>query len=76
MHTGMLWFDNRPNVPLTNVLQRAADYYRNKYHRNPNLCLVHPSMLGGDATELGHLTVRGYRAILPGHFWIGIEDQA
>jgi hypothetical protein len=75
LHTGMLWFDNSPNVALSHRLERAADYYRRKYHRDPNLCLVDPSMLSGAPTDYGRLTVRGYRAVLPGHLWIGIEDQ-
>jgi hypothetical protein len=75
LHTGLLWFDNTPNITLNSRLERAADYYRRKYHRDPNLCLVHPSTLGSGQIQLGHLTVREYGAVLPGHFWIGIEDQ-
>jgi hypothetical protein len=25
--------------------------------------------------ELGKLTIRPYRPVLPGHLWIGVEDQ-
>lgn len=75
MHTGLLWFDNTPNITLSDRLERAADYYRRKYHRDPNLCLVHPSTLAHSQMQVGPLTVREYRAVLPGHFWIGIEDQ-
>lgn len=47
------------------------------HSKTPNLCLVHPSMLEQDQKqiELGKLIIRAYRSILPGHFWIGIEDQ-
>jgi hypothetical protein len=45
MNTGMLWFDNDPKTALTAKIERAADYYRHKYGRDPNLCLIHPSML-------------------------------
>lgn len=74
MHTGLLWFDDVPNVTLTDKLERAAAYYRRKYRRDPTLCLVHPQTLGQAPFQIGDLTVREYQAVLPGHFWIGIED--
>ncbi len=83
MHVGMLWFDNSPNVNLVTKINKAVDYYRRKYHREPNLCLIHPSMIsdgkaGTDASNLDHvtgMTIRPYRPVLPGHIWIGIEDN-
>ncbi|MCS7010089.1 MAG: hypothetical protein N2049_10770 [Anaerolineales bacterium] len=79
MNVGMLWFDNE-KIPLTVKVERAAEYYRRKYGLTPDLCLVHPSMLQGTQAEviqsrLGQVTVRPYRSILPGHLWIGVEEQ-
>jgi hypothetical protein len=76
MHTGMLWFDNSQTA-LTVKIQKAVDYYHKKYGRNPDLCLVHPSMLETNQRqlEINRLTVRPYRPVLPGHIWIGIEDK-
>jgi len=48
MNAGMLWFDNDPKTALTAKIERAAYYYRHKYGRDPNLCLIHPSMLPKD----------------------------
>ena len=78
MHTGMLWFDNDPHVTLDIKIQKAAQYYKQKYGRRPDLCLVHPNMLNGRAvnTKEENITVRPYRPVLPGHIWIGVEDQA
>ena len=53
MHTGMLWFDNTPNITLKTRIEKAAEYYRKKYHQQPNLCLIHPSMMGKDQAEAG-----------------------
>lgn len=84
MHIGMLWYDNTPNVSLKTRIEKAADYYRRKYHQEPNLCLLHPSMLEADNArtkgkaelpQVGALTVRPYGPVLPGHLWIGIEDK-
>ncbi|MGA7194250.1 MAG: hypothetical protein WBW94_11530 [Anaerolineales bacterium] len=83
MHVGMLWFDDNPKLALKNKIEKAVIYYRQKYRREPNLCLLHPTMLENDKLkaellELNNiqgLTVRSYRPILPGHLWIGIEDK-
>lgn len=77
MHTGMLWFDNSDSS-LTVKIQKAMDHYHKKYGRTPDLCLVHPSMFSeGFSKEfnIGKLSVRPYRPVLPGHIWIGIEDK-
>lgn len=76
MHTGMLWFDNS-KTSLVVKIQKAVDYYVKKYNRQPDLCLVHPSMLEGNVRqmEVEKITVRPYRPVLPGHIWIGIEDK-
>ena len=76
MHTGMLWFDNS-SAALSVKIQKAVDYYEKKYGRKPDLCLVHPSMLEQNqrSLEVNKLTVRPYRPVVPGHIWIGIEDE-
>jgi hypothetical protein len=74
MHTGMLWFDNSQTA-LNTKIQKAVDYYHKKYGRTPDLCLVHPSMLKNEAFKEDKITVRPYRPVLPGHLWIGVEDQ-
>jgi hypothetical protein len=81
MNAGMLWFDNDPKTALDTKIERAADYYRHKYGRDPNLCLIHPSMLPSnekmqdEKPVTGKVMVRPYRPVLPGHLWIGIEDK-
>lgn len=74
MHTGMLWFDNS-QVALDVKIQKAMEYYHKKYGRIPDLCLVHPSMLKDTKLNERHITVRPYRPVLPGHIWIGVEDN-
>lgn len=82
MHIGMLWFDNTQDSDLKARIEKAAAYYRRKYHREPNLCLIHPGTAAKDSSDHGELvpkqvngmTVRTYQPVLPGHLWIGIED--
>ena len=75
MNTGMLWYDNDPKTALSVKIEKAVDYYRHKYGRDPNLCLIHPTALDGKKSENEIITVRPYRPVLPGHLWIGIEDK-
>ena len=82
MHTGMLWFDDS-SVNLNLKIQKAVEYYHKKYGRLPDLCLVHPNMLKDTKLEEGKpalndaegITVRAYRPVLPGHIWVGVEDN-
>ncbi len=79
MNVGMLWFDNDARTALVNKVIKAADYYHQKYGRSANLCLVNPTMLtdrpGLVDGRAGKVIVRSNRAILPGHLWIGTEDN-
>jgi hypothetical protein len=75
MHTGMLWFDDSSST-LNLKIQKAVDYYKKKYGRLPDLCLVHPNMLKDTHMDEGKITVRAYRPVLPGHIWVGVEDNA
>ena len=75
MHTGMLWFDNSQTALVIKV-QKAVDYYKDKYGLMPDLILVHPSMLEGNThLSLSKISVRPYRPVLPGHIWVGMEDK-
>jgi len=73
MNIGMLWFDNDPKADLTVKINRAVDYYRNKYGQTPNLCFVHPSMVKTSPLKAGSIEVRSSRSVLPNHFWLGLN---
>lgn len=77
METGMLWFDSS-SKPLVEKVKLAAQYFQKKYGRTPDLCLVHPSMVTEhDVVPFygKEIHVRPYRSVLPGHLWIGIDDE-
>jgi len=75
MDIGMLWFDNDTKTDLPTKIQRAASYYRTKYGRQPNLCFVHPSMVGSPPvnTNGSGIELRTTRSVLPNHFWLGVN---
>ena len=68
MHTGMLWFDNDPRTTLSVKIQKAMDYYRQKFGRIPDLCLV------GEPTSvhrLGDMIKIGRRGSI--NVWLEVE---
>ena len=82
MNIGMLWFDNDPKTELALKIERAVEYYRQKYGRSPTLCFVHPSMITKTAApapdtepplKAAGVEVRSSRSVLPNHFWLGVN---
>lgn len=74
MDIGMLWFDDSAR-PLHEKVERAADYYAQKYGRLPTLCLVHPNSLEGAPRLVGGVELRGARTVMPNHLWIGVDEK-
>ena len=76
MKVGMLWFDGDLQVELGSRIERAAVYYRDKYGRSPNLCIIHPSTAGEDHPQsvIG-VDVRTSAAVQPDHFWLGMRER-
>ncbi|MBS1250549.1 MAG: hypothetical protein MAG431_02143 [Chloroflexi bacterium] len=87
MDTGMLWFDNDKTKPIPTKIERAVEYYREKYEREPDTCYLNPQMFPGAANpsqksegqgekklSVGAIEVHPSSLILPNHFWIGINN--
>jgi hypothetical protein len=72
MNVGMLWLDNDTKRPLEEKVQRAVEYYQEKYGRVPELCLVNPGILA-EKQQVGRIEVEPLRTILPHHFWLGMK---
>jgi hypothetical protein len=75
MNVGMLWLDDDKKRPLTEKVQRAADYYREKYGRFPELCLVNSQALSSER-QVGKIKVQPARTVLRDHFWLGMQPNA
>lgn len=90
MNIGMLWFDNDSKTGLTTKVERAVNYYRNKYGITPTLCFVHPSMLAISPTppdsspveaqeekvmKAAGVEIRSNRSVMPNHLWIGVNGS-
>ena len=74
MKTGMLWFDNDPNVEIMAKVKRAIEYYSTKYGETPDLCFVHPSMFEKYPLKNNGIEFRTDMQVLPNHFWLGINE--
>ena len=85
MEIGMLWFDNDRKASIPSKVEKAAQYYHQKYGVNPDLCYVHPKTVKGkkvgkkrsikingqDSLIIGKILVLKNDKVLPDHFWIG-----
>jgi hypothetical protein len=74
MEIGMLWYNDGP-LPLKDRVIQAASYYTEKYGREPNLCFVHPGMLDSEEGNANGIVIRKDKGIMPGHFWIGVDES-
>lgn len=72
MNVGMLWLDDDKHTTLEEKIERAAEYYQNKYGQSPDFCLVNQSMLE-EEKKLGQIQVRPVQNVLRNHFWVGIQ---
>ena len=70
---GMLWYDNDPKKQLTEKMQKAADYYRQKYGRLPNVCLVHPKMINGETPSVNGMRIGTSKSVMYNHLFLGVE---
>jgi len=71
MNIGMLWLDDDKRRSFEEKVKRAADYYREKYGRFPELCLVNNNM--AEKKKVGRIEVQPTQTVLPHHFWLGMK---
>lgn len=72
MELGMLWLDNDEKRPFDEKVERAADYYLNKYGRLPELCLVNQQQLA-ETKKVGKVRVEPGTHLQRHHFWLGMS---
>jgi hypothetical protein len=75
MKIGMLWFDADRESTLSNRIERAVLYYQQKYGSLPEICVSHPNTISdGKPQQIAGVRIERSSAILPDHFWLGVED--
>lgn len=74
MNVGMLWLDSDTKRPFDEKVQRAIDYYRQKYGRLPEVCMVNPNMVS-EEKKVGRVEVQHLKTVLPHHFWLGMKPS-
>ncbi len=76
MKVGMLWYDGNRSQGMSLRIRRALDYYHKKYGAEPNLCVLHPSMLAPEEEEMvqskAGISLKVNPTVLPDHFWLGV----
>lgn len=59
--------------PLSETLAYGVDYYRKKYGKEPEVCIVHPEGLE-EVGSLNGLLIKAERYVLRRCVWIGYEE--
>lgn len=75
MKEGLLWYDDDPGRDLAQKVGRAAQHYRKKFGRRPNVCYVHPSLVQEEREEVDSVSISSLSSILRHHFWLGEEER-
>lgn len=73
MKSGMLWLDADGRRTFEEKVQRAVEYYREKYGSMPDLCLVNSASFVEEEKRVGAVTIQRTRTVLPHHFWVGLS---
>ena len=83
MHYGMLWYQSNPKMTLAEKVTEAALYFKKKYGRTPDMCLINTK----DAAKLPAGTpnqvdvegrtvhIRSWKGILPSHLCLGYDTE-
>lgn len=75
MKTGLLWYDDNPDLTLREYIARACARYKQKQGQVPNTCYIHPSAMPDDVlTKVGPVRVVIRTTVLKHHFWVGKAD--
>jgi hypothetical protein len=78
---GILWFDNNPKTNLQQKVDVASNHFKKKYGVIADTCHVNPSVFSGTdvltfvETKNGNVSIVQDRAILPGHLWVGVDND-
>ena len=70
MEQGMLWYDNQTGQKVETRLQRAVDYFIEKYGHPPLCCFVHPEMVSHPLELPDNVKVIPNERILKNHIWL------
>lgn len=71
MDTGELFFIEDVSKDFEGKVLWAAESYKRKFGRQPNLVMAHPSLLKGTRTQVGTLRLEPRRNMLPSYVWVG-----
>lgn len=73
MNIGMLWLDADGHRTFIEKVNRAVDYYKNKYGQEPDLCIVNNS-IKDIPDQIGSVRIEKAKNVLEHHFWIGMKQ--
>ena len=74
MTTGMLWHCENKKLKLSQHIDEAFLFYKNKHHIAPNMVHVNPKDVDGSTPAMPIVVVASKR-IVRGNIWLGVDDE-
>lgn len=69
MENGMLWFDDRKDIPTEQKIQDAVVFFQKKYGSKPDCCYINAtSRQKENSQNLAGLRIEISQYVLPNHF--------
>ncbi len=69
MENGLLWFDDRKDIPLEQKIACAVSFFQEKYGKKPDCCYVNASASDSKMPkQLAGLRIEISQYVLPNHF--------
>ena len=76
MQEGLLWFDNNPELDLSDKVNLAAARYKSRVGRKATVCYVNFEEFDDTNCTIGSVILRPAVHIRPNYLWIGVDDAA
>ncbi|MHB8807257.1 MAG: hypothetical protein ACYC59_06715 [Anaerolineaceae bacterium] len=69
MENGMLWFDDRKDIPIEQKIQDAVIFFQKKYGDKPDCCYVNGTSQQKEIFQkLAGLRIEISQYVMPNHF--------
>lgn len=71
MTSGLLWFDDTPDLDLASKIDQAAQHYQRTFGQRPTLCFLHPSEAPQGVPLITGVKIQIDRQVPPRYLWLG-----
>lgn len=75
MNKGMLWYDNNTKLNIENRVQKAVEFFIEKYGYKPQCCFVNPDMAEEPIKIKDNIKIVPNEKVLKNHIWLEMAQE-